>query len=52
MPISRAAPLDRESHRADSSVQNSSDLGAAQRRRLHGRVGPPDRGSTTFQWAK
>ena len=37
--ISRAAPLDRESCRADSSHQNRTDLVDAQRRRLHARVG-------------
>ena len=38
--MSRAAPIDREGTRADSSFQNADDLGAAQRRRLHARVGP------------
>jgi hypothetical protein len=37
--MSRAAILDRESCRADSSLQNASDRGAAKRRRLHARVG-------------
>ena len=35
----QSIPLDRESCRADSSHQNANDLGAAQRRRLHSRVG-------------
>jgi hypothetical protein len=45
LPITRAARLDRESGQAKSSVQNRPDLGAAQRRRVHGRVGPRRRGS-------
>ena len=53
LPISRAALLDRESCRADSSLQNSSDLGAAKRRRLHptitaGRDSPLDDRSPSY----
>jgi hypothetical protein len=32
LPITRAAPIDRESNRAESNFQNADDLGAAQRR--------------------
>ena len=39
VPISRAATVDRESFRAESRLQNGTDLAAAQRRRLDGRVG-------------
>jgi len=38
LPITRAAPIDRESDRVDTSLQNADDLGAAQRRRVHGLV--------------
>ena len=37
--MSRAAVIEREGGRADSNFQNATDLGAAQRRRLHARVG-------------
>ena len=38
LPISRAANGDRDHARAESGFQKRSDLGAAQRRLLHGRV--------------
>ena len=37
--MSRAALIDRQGGRADSTCQNAADLGAAQRRRIHARVG-------------
>ncbi len=40
LPISRAAPIDQQSNRAETNHQNGYDLGAAKRRRLHGLVGP------------
>jgi hypothetical protein len=37
--MSRAALIDRQGGRADSTFQNAADLGAAQRRRLDAHVG-------------
>jgi hypothetical protein len=38
--ITRAAPIDRDDGRIESSFQNRHDLGATKRRRVHARVGP------------
>jgi hypothetical protein len=40
LPITRAAWIDREHDRPDTSFQNTDDLVDAERRRVHGRVGP------------
>jgi hypothetical protein len=40
LPITRAAPIERDEILSRSDAQNSPDLVDAQRRRVHGRVGP------------
>lgn len=47
LPLSRAAPLDRDAVLAGSDTQNGPDLAAAQRRRLDGRVGREGGGSAS-----
>jgi hypothetical protein len=41
LALSCAAPIDRDDSRAESYFKNARDLGAAKRRQLQRRVGPP-----------